>query len=147
MPAAIVMMPARLDAQPVARPRRVLGTVRPSTSFDATEASDRASANTDSRPSRARPAARPCSVSATSPIAMTLTPSSAEAATQTHLRWCQPRTQPAKKICSSIEPASRTGTSRPMIQVGTARAPASQVSVVFGFISASPILVSRWAPM
>ena len=143
-PTPMVTNPARNSDHPETRPRRVFGTVLPSTSLDATEHRPRARLNNTRQPSSAPPAIAPSRVTATMPIAATARPCSTQPITKVHLRIGCCRTQAAISSCGNKEPDSRIGTRKAISAVGAASADISHASTVFGLAIASPSLVRNW---
>jgi hypothetical protein len=142
----IATVPEATVASPLTCPRCPLGMVRPSTSLEAIDDNERASAKTASAPTMPQPATAPVVVAARTAMATTVMAWPTAPATQTHLRTGRLRTQGTRAAWGSIEPDSRTGTSIAAAAAGAPTVASSQASTVFGSTIRSPAFCRAIAP-
>jgi hypothetical protein len=120
-----------MTAMPLIAPHRPLGTVRPSTPFEAIDVSARENANSAGSASMAIPATSRVEVAPVIAIAATATAHPVPPVTQTHLCWRH--THGVIAASGSIDPDSRMGTRNPIVHNGVPSDVSSHVSTVDAF--------------
>ena len=146
-PSVMATMPDRTVARPVIWPRWPFGMVRPCTSFEPMEHSDRPSAKTARAARTTTAAAVPSRAAAASAITSAITPCVMEPATHTDFRCARRFTHGVSAACGNIDSDSRMGTSNAMARPGAPCAVNSHGNTVFGLMTWSPAFCRPLAAM